>query len=78
METFDCQMCRVERESSYRTYEEWKHLSRLDKRFQTLGSYRTYEEWKPVTPSSYKTSKSGSYRTYEEWKLGGEFVDFCE
>jgi len=32
---------------SYRTYEEWKHISnhRYPDNFY-VGSYRTYEEWK--------------------------------
>ncbi len=68
METCDCQMCRVERESSYRTYEEWKlqlpqHSPEHDNR-----SYRTYEEWKLAYSITVDDQLSGSYRTYEEWK----------
>jgi len=32
--------------SSYRTYEEWKHLDYDTQMKQKIGSYRTYEEWK--------------------------------
>jgi len=35
--------------SSYRTYEEWKHIKRTQKLLPSYCSYRTYEEWKLVS-----------------------------
>ena len=55
--------------SSYPTYEEWKHARKSFQDPTLPGSYPTYEEWKPL-PSSPSTtaSISRSYPTYEEWK----------
>jgi len=33
-------------QGSYRTYEEWKHVSVLQAAIGSVRSYRTYEEWK--------------------------------
>jgi len=36
-------------DSSYRTYEEWKHQWAEGERLTKISSYRTYEEWKHVS-----------------------------
>jgi len=55
---------------SYRTYEEWKHVSIMAALASFLSSYRTYEEWKQYIFICSYVHVFGSYRTYEEWKLG--------
>ncbi len=54
--------------SSYRTYEEWKLPSIVQKAFRLHSSYRTYEEWKLPIRLKQNSPRKGSYRTYEEWK----------
>ena len=68
METCDCQMCRVERESSYRTYEEWKPV--YDNTVISIfnGSYRTYEEWK----LSSRSCKVRAYHLFLPYLWGME------
>jgi len=46
METLSDWTCEIASESSYRTYEEWKHSSGTLNPSQKSSSYRTYEEWK--------------------------------
>jgi len=42
--------------SSYRTYEEWKHVKVCISIFRRYSSYRTYEEWKHIQnlPTDYQ------------------------
>jgi len=58
-------------DSSYRTYEEWKHESKNGNWYVYIGSYRTYEEWKRRTANFLDILHLSSYRTYEEWKHRG-------
>jgi len=55
--------------SSYRTYEEWKHINLIIPYNRLFSSYRTYEEWKRFSLTQSELSVLRSYRTYEEWKL---------
>ena len=58
------------KQSSYRTYEEWKQPAYRFSLSVTFCSYRTYEEWKQHMITQYIfLFNFGSYRTYEEWKL---------
>jgi len=70
METsnFTIQSSRSE-ESSYRTYEEWKHNNASNIIIASKSSYRTYEEWKQKVRNYKSLIRYRSYRTYEEWKL---------
>ena len=47
METWECGChAPISLESSYRTYEEWKHMDSVVYVYSDGSSYRTYEEWK--------------------------------
>ena len=59
--------------SSYPTYEEWKHtLQTCYFLFIDKSSYPTYEEWK-LTSANFEIIVKAlrSYPTYEEWKPNG-------
>jgi len=66
----DCRIDIISSEegSSYRTYEEWKHINDDQNSDPQASSYRTYEEWKQYFPCFPYLLTLRSYRTYEEWK----------
>ena len=68
----------VDEDSSYPTYEEWKHLTSAIIDEIRSCSYPTYEEWKLDFLDATIDWEECSYPTYEEWKPSLKFSGFSK